>query len=170
MIRTYFTIFYKTRWDTCSTNHHYVHNQDVCVQNEMYKGWSKTPCQHLFFSSYGCIYTKVTVSTSSMNLCLLYLDGHTTWYGHYCTHGCTAGLAKWKCILDTANWVKLAGNLNCKKTTSEHFNKTEQLNDVQILSFLYKDTLLPIRLKSCAIWQVWDYPLRVEQTFSTPQI
>ena len=26
----------KTRWDTCSTNHHYVHNQDVCVQNDMY--------------------------------------------------------------------------------------------------------------------------------------
>ena len=31
------TILYKTRWDTCSTNHHYVHiNQDVCVQNDMY--------------------------------------------------------------------------------------------------------------------------------------
>ena len=26
----------QTRWDTCSTNHHYVHNQDVCVQNDMY--------------------------------------------------------------------------------------------------------------------------------------
>ena len=30
------TILYKTRWDTCATNHHYVHNQDVCVQNDMY--------------------------------------------------------------------------------------------------------------------------------------
>ena len=35
--------------------------------------------------------------------------------------------------------------------------------------FLYKDTL-PIRLKPCAIWEVWAYPLRIEQTFSTPQI
>ena len=33
--------------------------------------------------------------------------------------------------------------------------------------FLYKDTL-PIRLKPCAIWEVWAYPLRIEQTFSTP--
>ena len=35
--------------------------------------------------------------------------------------------------------------------------------------FLYKDTLL-IRLKPCAIWEVWAYPLRIEQTFSTPKI
>ena len=35
--------------------------------------------------------------------------------------------------------------------------------------FLYKDTL-PIRLKPCAIWEVWAYPLRIEQAFSTPQI
>ena len=35
--------------------------------------------------------------------------------------------------------------------------------------FLYKDTL-PIRLKACEIWEVWAYPLRIEQTFSTPQI
>ena len=35
--------------------------------------------------------------------------------------------------------------------------------------FLYKDTLL-IRLKPCAIWNVWAYPLRIEQAFSTPQI
>ena len=30
--------------------------------------------------------------------------------------------------------------------------------------FLYKDTL-PIRLKPCTIWEVWAYPLRIEQTF-----
>ena len=30
------TILYKTCRDTCSTNHHYIHNQDVCVQNDMY--------------------------------------------------------------------------------------------------------------------------------------
>ena len=35
--------------------------------------------------------------------------------------------------------------------------------------FLYKDTL-PIKLKPRAIWEVWAYPLRIEQTFSTPQI
>ena len=35
--------------------------------------------------------------------------------------------------------------------------------------FLYKDTL-SIRRKPCAIWEVWAYPLRIEQTFSTPQI
>ena len=50
----------------------------------------------------------------------------------------------------------------------EHFNKAKQLNDVQIFLFV-KDTQ-PIRLKSCAIWQVWAYPLRVEQAFSTPKI
>ena len=33
-----------------------------------YEGGSKSPCNHLFFSSHWCIYTKVAVSTSSMNL------------------------------------------------------------------------------------------------------
>ena len=28
------TILFKMCWDTCSSNHHYVHNQDVCVQND----------------------------------------------------------------------------------------------------------------------------------------
>ena len=35
--------------------------------------------------------------------------------------------------------------------------------------FLYKDTL-PNRLKPCAVWEVWAYPLRIEQNFSTRQI
>ena len=30
------TILYLTRWDTSSTNHQYIHNQDVWVQKEMY--------------------------------------------------------------------------------------------------------------------------------------
>ena len=34
------TILYKTHWDTCSTNHHYIHNQDVWVQNDMYNSIS----------------------------------------------------------------------------------------------------------------------------------
>ena len=34
--------------------------------------------------------------------------------------------------------------------------------------FLYKDKL-PIELKPCVIWEEWTYPLRIEQTFSTPQ-
>lgn len=30
------TILYKTRWDTCSTNHQKIRNKVVCVQNDMY--------------------------------------------------------------------------------------------------------------------------------------
>ena len=35
--------------------------------------------------------------------------------------------------------------------------------------FLYKDTL-PIRLEPCANWEVWAYPLRNEQTFSSSNL
>ena len=43
---------------------------------DLYEGGSKSPCNHVFFSSLGCIYTKMAVSTSSMNLCLSY---HLIW-------------------------------------------------------------------------------------------
>ena len=38
-VRKASTILYKTRWDICSTNHHYVHNQDY-----MYKCMIQYPC------------------------------------------------------------------------------------------------------------------------------
>ena len=68
-------------------NEMYLHNnaitkpeiskfQSVGKYGTIYEGGSRSPCNHLFFSSHGCIYTKVAVSTSTMNLCL---SCHVTW-------------------------------------------------------------------------------------------
>ena len=40
------------------------------TQYAILRGRVKNSLQPSFFSSHGCIYTKVAVSTSSMNLCL----------------------------------------------------------------------------------------------------
>ena len=50
-------------------------NNNRCLYNHV-RGRVKKSLQPSFFSSHGCIYTKVAVSTSSMNLCLSW---HVTW-------------------------------------------------------------------------------------------
>ena len=90
--------------------------------------------------------------------------------------------------MDTTNWAKLAGIMNCKTTTWEHFSKAEHLDHVYsfihkrfinknchhskntelqqfyILDFCFcKKDVLSIRLQACVIC------LKVEQIFSTPQ-
>ena len=53
-------------------NHFFFHE----IKVRKYEGGSIMPCNHLFFLSHGCIYTKMEVSTSSMIPCLLC---HVTW-------------------------------------------------------------------------------------------
>ena len=53
-------------------------------------GRAKKSLQPPFFSSHGCIYTKVTVSTSSMNLYLLFF--YTMQHGQCWMLGCTMAL------------------------------------------------------------------------------
>ena len=54
---------------------HFTHPE--CEWFYPYEGWSKSPCNHLLSLHMGAfIYTKVLVSTSSMNPCLPY---HVTW-------------------------------------------------------------------------------------------
>ena len=87
--------------------------QEKFANYELYEGGSKSPCNHLCSLHMGAVIQRWQ--------CL-----HQVWtfvfhamykHGHCCTLGCTTALALKKCILGTTNWTKLAGNLNCEKTT-----------------------------------------------------
>ena len=72
---------YKTHWDTCSTNHHYVHNQGVCVQNDMY---NSIPHQTML------VYTCLLFICSALSLTRLILgSGEQSFYYKMSQQFCT---------------------------------------------------------------------------------
>ena len=86
-------------------------NGNATMHYEMIvRGRVKKSLQPSFFSSHGCIYTKVAVSTSSMNLCL---SCHVTWtvlhsWLHY-------GISIKTMLLDTTNCAKIGGKFELRE-------------------------------------------------------
>ena len=149
---------------------HQNFSSNMCYNNQTYnryyEGGSKSPCNHLFSLHMGafniqrwqCLHQVWTLSFVPCNMdSVARLVALRHWH-------------KRQCILGTTNWAKfIEGILNCEKITWWHSSKTNELNDVQIFLLVQRYTTY-IRLKPCAIWEVWAYPLRIEQTFSTPQM
>ena len=94
------------------------------------RGRVKKSLQPSFFSSHGCIYTKVAVSTSITNL---YLSCHVTWT---VLHTRLYHSISIKTMHFGHHFLlsQIGGKFECEKSTWKHFCKTKQLNDVQFLT------------------------------------